>query len=235
MPSDPRRRQKKLERRNARRKEKKHIQVRESNAGLPERLTDAARYPVLHSRIGVSIEDEGMGWVVLSRALPNGSVAVATFLIDRYCLGVKNVHAEVLDRVTYDSKYVQKMRTDMPSREAPPAEARKLVEQAVAYARDLGLPPHPDYARAMLIFGTIDPNESNAVFEFGKDGKPLFIAGPHDTPERCRQILAILEHTAGPGQYHYIIPMGSRADLLRGDGEGIEFEEDDDEDLPGSW
>src|SRR5262245_15401924 len=128
MPSDPRRRQKKLERRSTRRKEKKHLQVREHSAGLAERLTEAARFPVLHCWIGDSLKEQGIGWVVLSRELPNRQVAAVSFLVDPYCLGVKGAFAEVLDRSSYDGKYLRKMTREMPSRSVSPAEARKLLE-----------------------------------------------------------------------------------------------------------
>ncbi len=207
MGSDPRKRQKKLERRAAKRKEKKHLLVREQSAGLPERLTAAARFPVLYCGIGESLEPEGIAWVLLSRELPNGQVAAASFLVDRYCLGVKNVFAEVLGRSAYNSKYVQRMRSDMALRSVAPAEARKLLEEAVAYARGLGLSPHPDYPKALLLFGDVNPAESDARFEFGKDGQPFFVAGPNDTPERCQQIMAILRDTCGPGRFHYLLPV----------------------------
>src|SRR5207247_7463452 len=142
---------------------KKHILVRQQNAGLAERLTAAVPFPILNCWITNSLEEEGIGWVVLSREIPNGSVAVATFLVDRYCLGVKNVVAEVLGRSAYDAKYVRKMTRDMPSRAVPPAEARKLLEQAVAYAHGLGLPPHEDYAKVMPFFGDVNSADSDAT------------------------------------------------------------------------
>src|SRR5205823_5430279 len=141
----PRKRQKKLEKRAAARKQKKQSVVRSQSAGLPGQLTAAARFPVLNCWISDSLGPNGIGWVVLSRELPNGQVAVVSFLVDRYCLGVKDVWAEVLHRTAYNNKYVRKVNTDMPSRSVGPAEARKLVEQAVEYARAIGLSPHPDY------------------------------------------------------------------------------------------
>src|SRR4051812_37494402 len=108
MPTDPRKRQKKLERRNARRKEKRHVQVREASAGLASQLSAASRFPVLHCWISKTLDDEGLGWVLLSRQTPSGDVAVVVFLVDRYCLGVKDTHGEVLGRFSYDQKYTQK-------------------------------------------------------------------------------------------------------------------------------
>jgi hypothetical protein len=215
MGTDPRKRQKKLERRAAKRKEKKHLLVREQHAGLPQRLAAAAKFPVLDCTISNSLEPEGIGWVLLSREFPNSQVAAASFLVDRWCLGVKDVHAEVVSGADYDSKYRRKLATDMPSRRVTPAEARKLLEQAVAYARGLGLPPHADYPKAMILFGDVDAAESNAQFEFGKDGKPFFFAGPRDTPERCRRIMAILNATCGPGNFDFFAAV-DRGDLERG-------------------
>jgi len=233
MANDPRKRQKKLERRAAKRKEKRHVRVREQSAGLAERLRAAVPFPVLHCWIGNSIAETGIGWVVLSRAMPNGSIAAVSFLVDSYCLGVKNVHAEILPRSEYDYKYLREMMSKMPSRSAAPAEARKLVEEAVAYARELGFSPHADYPRAMVLFGDINAADSDAHFEFGKDGKPFFVNGPNDSPERCKQIVAILTKTCGPGRFDYMIGVGGPQMMLlgpdAGEGDIEEIEDFDDE------
>jgi hypothetical protein len=237
MPSDPRRRQKKLERRNARRKEKKHAIVRQQSAGIGERLAAAAKFPVLHCCIGNSLETNGIASVLLSRALPGGQVAVATFLVDRFCLGVKDAWAEVLDRVSYEDKYTRTMTGDNAARTVPPAEALKLVTESVEYARSNGLSPHPDYPRTLRIFGDTSPADSSATFEFGKDGKPFFVAGPYDTPERCRQVIAILENHCGSGGYHYAIPSGPVPrgefpdEFIEGGGSRLGWGPDDDMDF----
>lgn len=230
MATDPKKRQKKLQRRAAKRKEKKHTLARAHSAGLPERLSAAARCPVLYCWVPDNLGENGIGWVVLSRALPSGSVAVASFLVDSYCLGVKNVFAEVLHRSDFDSKYLRKKK-EMNLRSAPPAEARKLLEEAVAYARSLGFSPHSDYPRALILFGNVDPASSDAQFEFGKDGKPFFVAGPNDTLERSRQILAILTKTVGPGNFDSLIPL-SGSEMILADQDGLVEEEEEELDEP---
>ena len=55
---------------------------------------------------------------------------------------------------------------------------------------------------------------STETFEFGKDGKPLFVAGPHDSPERCHQILMTLEESCGINGFHYLIPQAESAEFL---------------------
>ena len=83
MPTDPRKRQKKLERKAAHRKVKKHLIVRESSVSLSTRFSLAASCPVLHSSISDSNWDKGIGQVHLTRLLPDGQVVVAIFLVDR--------------------------------------------------------------------------------------------------------------------------------------------------------
>jgi hypothetical protein len=232
MAADPRRRQKKLERRNAKRREKKHSLVRQQHAGIGGQLAAATKYPVLHSWVTEDFWTKGMGWALLSRQLPDGSIAVGVFLVDRYCLGVKDALANIVGRYTYDMDFVRKIQSQFSSREVSPATVRKLVEAAVAYAAGLGLPPHPDYHKARMIFGSIDPRESPEEFEFGKDGKPYFVAGPSDTPQRCRQIVAILTHSCGPDGFRSTIPMATSDDLMPSGDEGeygdlIDFDEID--------
>jgi hypothetical protein len=213
MPTDPRKRQKKQERRAAKRRSKQQELTRQKTVGLAERMAAAARYPVLHCSVSAEIWRQGMGHVRLSRQLPNGTVAFAVFLVDRYCLGVKNAMANILGRFTYDSR-VREMDRDLVWEHMDPAAARKFVEGAVAYARALGLPPHPDYEKARPIFGDIDAGACSQEFEYGKDGKPFFVAGPHDSPERCRHIVRTLHEKCGPDGFTYLVPASRGMDTI---------------------
>jgi hypothetical protein len=214
MAVDPRKRQKQLQRRSAKRKDKQQLVTRAKHANIAERLAGASKYPVLDCWMTGSLWTQGMGWVLLSRELPNGSVAVAVFLVDPYCLGVKNVIMDVMGRFSYDSKFRQVPGGMGAKQPVSPAKARKFVEDAVAYARAAGLPPHADYASAARIFGDINPADCTETFEFGQHGKPHFIAGPHDTPQRCRRILAALEHACGPDGFNYTMPLAGGHEML---------------------
>ena len=86
-----------------------------------------------------------------------------------------------------------------------PAFARKLVEGAVEYAESIGLPPSSEYRIAKLIFSDVDPSTCREKFTYGKDGKPLFISGPYDTPARCRVIVDTLTQQLGPGGFHFMM------------------------------
>jgi hypothetical protein len=214
MPTDPKKRQKQQERRKAKRKAKQQEITKEKHAGLAERLTAAAQFPVYRSWATEDLWTQGLGQVCISRALPNGLVAFAIFLVDRYCLGVKDAWAEIIAGSDYESRIEGGTRSNFTVRNLSPASVRKIVESAVAYANDLSLHPHADYQKARALFGDINAAEGTEDIEFGKNGKPFFIAGPHDTMDRCRRILSTLVASRGPDGFEFAVPFTDTSKVL---------------------
>ncbi len=213
MGVDPRKRQKKLEKQKAKKKaERKEIARREAQ-GMPVRLEAASRAPILHSCCMKALWEEGMGQVLISRQLSGGNVAFVAFLVDVYCLGVKNVHLDIVPRAVYDKNIYDRLLNEWPVQHLKPECARKLVESSVEYALSLEFPPHTDYRVGKLIFGDISAEACPQEFVFGKDGKPFFFAGPHDHAARCREVLSTLNRVCGPNGYHFIMPAGPQPDL----------------------
>jgi len=209
MPTDPRRRQRKLQRSRAKKRAKRPRPASYNTGSISSRLEAASAAPILHCCTTAEIWEEGIGSVLISRSLSNGYVAFAVFLVDMYCLGVKDVFMNVVPRATYDRDLYGKLARRETLNPLNPECARKLVKGAVQYALDLGIPPHPDYHKAKRVFGEISVQACGEEFTYGKDGKPLFVAGPHDSPAKCRQILRTLQSHCGSDGYHFIIPGGS--------------------------
>lgn len=225
MAKDSLKRQKKLERRKAKAKAKKKALVRQVSRGMALRFEEAAAAPILHCSTTATLWDEGISSVLISRKLKSGQVAFAVFLVDAYCLGVKNVMLGVVPRSRYDSQVYGKLSEEYGLVKLKPEAARKLVEGAVEYARGLGLPPHPDYRKASPIFGDVDADCCTEEFVYGKDGKPYFVAGPYDSPWRCKQIIRTLTDHCGPDGFYYTIPVAPGAALLT-DGEELLIDDD---------
>jgi len=210
MAKDSRKRQKKLERRKAKAKAKKKALARQGPRGTAARLEEAAAAPILHCYTTDALWDEGISSVLISRKLKSGHVAFAVFLLDVYCLGVKDVMLGVVPRSRYDWQVHGKLSEEYRLVKLKPEAARKLVEGAVGYARGFGLQPHPDYRKASV---------------YGKDGKPYFVAGPYDSPWRCKQIIRTLTDHCGPDGFYYTIPVAASGAMLT---EGEEFLIEDD-------
>jgi hypothetical protein len=82
--------------------------------------------------------------------------------------------------------------------EVPRALAQQIVFGAIGYARRLGLEPHADFAKAE---GQLGDWDGVCDLEFGKDGMPLYIQGPHDD---TRSIMSTLRKNVGDGNFHYV-------------------------------
>jgi len=209
MVASTRKRQKRLERAKKNRKERHKSLQRQKQRGLFELLTEASSAPIKHCCAAEVLWHEGIGNVLISRQLPNGNVAFAMFLVDMYCLGVKDVFGNTMPQAMYAGKLYGRLVKQSSIVPLTPPALRKLVEGAVEYARSLGLQPHPDYRKARPIFGDIDASECTEEFEYGDRGKPHFFAGPHDSPQRCSEIIRILTRTCGEGEFHCTVPLGT--------------------------
>ncbi|MBV9492175.1 MAG: hypothetical protein JO069_20975 [Verrucomicrobia bacterium] len=148
----------------------------------------------------------GIGYVVVSRFKSNDRVESGVFLLDVFCLGVKDAMFQQLSVADYEDRLLNGLFSTGRQREPfEPACARKLVEQGVRYAARLGFQPHPDYRKACRVFGGIHAVECDREFVFGREGKPCFMQGPNDSPQRTAQIMRMLEASCGKGNFHYVL------------------------------
>ncbi|MGI5486370.1 helix-turn-helix domain-containing protein [Microtetraspora malaysiensis] len=154
----------------------------------------------------------GMVSVLVARKQGWDKLLFCGYLVDTYCLGVKNTQGpEVGDemkmrrfRERFFSAYEEGYQ------EAPVDLAQHLVFGAVEYARGLGLEPHEDFAATAEYLG---PWTGPSAITFGKDGKPLYISGPYDD---ARKIVRTLTRAVGePPNFDYILTMDQAATTFR--------------------
>ena len=152
--------------------------------------------------VGCSIDDQGTGIisVTLAREAGLGFFWVAGFVIDFQCLGVKD---SFLSKVT--SMQFRAFKEQRELVEYFPQKAKRAVLAGVEYAKSIGFEPHKDFTKSFSIFKGIDAEPGDCEFELGKDGSPLFIAGPFDSPAKCKKILETLEKNCGKGNSRYIL------------------------------
>jgi hypothetical protein len=164
----------------------------------------APTWPIYEALISESVQNINQGTVILSRR-SGESIAVAVFLVDTGCMGIKSAFGRVIEASAYGD-FLAKFRTSENFIASRPQCLRKLVEEALAYAEDLGFSPDPDYHRAKMLFGDIDSDACAQEFEFGKDGKPFYVSSPNDSPGPGRAILKQLsDRCGGPDGFHFMI------------------------------
>lgn len=149
-------------------------------------------------------EVSGLVAVLLAREDRRRRLSVCGYLLDVWCLGVKNAlgprrmsRAELAEfRRSYFGPW------ESSGVAAPIELARELVFGAVEYARTLGFDPHPDFKPARDHLGTWD---GPSTIGFGRNGTPFYADGPYDDPQR---VLRTLEESVGHGNFHFAVSVG---------------------------
>jgi len=136
----------------------------------------------------------GNGQVIVLRKKSLTKVEAGVFLIDAYCLGVRDAflyegtEAEVEERV---------LTNRYPLKEMPASYGRKFVEEAIAYAKQFGFAPHKDYKKAARVFGGLKAADDLDGFTFGRNGKPCYIPSHNHDENDVQRITAKLERVCG--------------------------------------
>jgi hypothetical protein len=143
----------------------------------------------------------GMVTVAVAREHGGSKVSACAYLVDTYCLGVKNATGpQTMDRRKLPGFLFQAFRSySGPPLEAPLSLAQQLVFGAIGYARGLGFEPHPDFAACA---GHLGGWEGPSMIGFGRGGKPLFVQGPYDDAER---IMQTLEQAVGRDGFDFLV------------------------------
>lgn len=140
---------------------------------------------------------KGVALVLVARPERRDAISVCGYLVDTFCLGVKNVIGPTGLRRRDLSGFV---RTYFRAFPAPPIRApielaQHLVLGAVAYAESLGFSPHTDFEAVRGHLGVLsDP----CWIRFGRNGRPVYVAGPYDDH---REVIDALRRQLGPGGF----------------------------------
>jgi hypothetical protein len=163
--------------------------------------TGAQRLLGIGSASDRQLNDQGLAQLILARKV-GSKLQVCSFLIDYWCLGVKNVLGPRKLSAEDLTEYVKKTYStfEEPGVELTIEQAWSIIGGAIAYSKSLGLQPHRDFENAKEILGP-QPDSLTSI-EFGKDGKPTYISGPHDNVDR---ILKTLRDNVGDGNFECIL------------------------------
>jgi hypothetical protein len=176
------------------------------NAGWSSGLRVPDEYQAMDRDVPDGFGGEGLVIVVVARREPQGMLRVCQYLLDVFCLGVKNtigplvIAPEQLDGLladfyqSYPDGYL----------EIPEHLAVELVWGACDYAGTLGFSPAAgsDWADTRGHLGERPPEVS---VRFGREGRPFYVNGPYDNADR---VLATLRRTVGDAGFETVLRFG---------------------------
>ncbi len=188
-------------------------------------IRHAREYPIQDCWVNEGWQKSGLATVVIARQQPNRNIVFGCYLVDVFCLGVKNViyNADIPASRFRLEFYPQLIQGGRPLKISA-ALAHEIVYGAIEYAAQFEFHPHRDFREGQHILDLPTAHPRSGL-EFGKDGKPFYISGPYDNVDA---IMRKLTRFAGKDQYHYLMQLGEMPDDLD-ETDWDEAEDEDDE------
>jgi len=166
------------------------------NDSLTAQVLRAAQAPIQHCLVPETLFDNGIGTVVLARGNSTYHLAVGVFLVDTWCLGIKDSFFRSIDAESFEM-VIASLECTTPMGSVDPSYARKLLRDAADWAASIGFAAHRDFAVIERLFGDVRADASDATFQFGREGKPFHVPGPKESPTQVRLRFEALGHALG--------------------------------------
>jgi hypothetical protein len=146
----------------------------------------------------------GIGMVLVARTTEYKRFVVCSYLVDYWCLGLKDTMGEKKLNDTKYQQFLNMIYRGFPDsyQEITLEQAQAIVYGAINYANDLGLKPHKDFQKTKNHLGSWN---GQPKLTFGRQGKPYFIEGPYDNGA---QIMQTLRQNVGEGNFDYLVGLG---------------------------
>lgn len=127
-------------------KKKKHIRGIQSIT-IPSQIIKARNYPIHSCYANSEWKDRGITTVFITRAKPDGLFIAGIYLIDIWCLGVKDAFYQINISEHQLEEIIHKNPNE-PLIQVSSDFAHSLIYGAVRYAEKLGFKPHRDFKMA---------------------------------------------------------------------------------------
>lgn len=163
--------------------------------------------PIYECLINKEWREDGLAQIIIVRQHSNGNLTFGIYLADVYCRGVKDTAykfnipvREYLDIIEEFTEKANLIKTDY-------SLVHNIIYGSIEYAEDFGFLPHRDFKKVTRYLLEEDDDTIDLLdIEFGFNGKPYLIVVNENEP--YKKYLAILDKTAGPGNYNFILPSG---------------------------
>lgn len=200
---DKKKQRKALKRRTAGKQARRQARAAQRPISPLHHVRQARNYPLEGCWVSPDWQKSGLAVVVVARRQPDGGIVFGNYLVDQYCLGLKDTYYNAnMPPGQFRHDYLPKATQTGPPVEISPALAHEIVYGGIEYAAQFGFHPHSDFKRAQYVLDPPDLHPRTGTVEFGRDGKPCYMQGPYDNAEA---ILRQLARTAGEGNFHYMM------------------------------
>ena len=146
------------------------------------------------------IEAMGEGHVIVTRKHTGGKISMAVYLVDIWCVGVKDSFYRLrLEDYEFDD-LIGTYRIGL--RECSYDEAHNWVYGAIAFAEEAGIKPDKSFNITQYMLEEDDENIPLIEYEYGKGGKHTLVTRSRLEASRY---LPLLEKNLGNGNFDFIV------------------------------
>ena len=166
-------------------------------------------------------EEVGECNILVARKHVSGNYTVGFYLVDTYCLGVKDAGY----RYNLSENEYAELKEDLGDNFEPTSyeEVHNIIYGALEYAEDLGFRPHKDFAVAQYLLEEDTDDIPYIEYEFGCNGRPNLVV---DTLAEFNRYAPTLRKAVGNDFDFYIAEEDDYED-----DEDDDYEDDEDEEL----
>ncbi len=187
----------------------------------------ARSLPIYECWITSNWKNSGLASICISRIHSNGNLTLGMYLVDLYCLGLKdttyrfNFFRSDYNELIDDMKEKQEMtKIDYPL-------AHNIIFAGIEYADELGFKPPKEFTSVTQYILEEDNDDIELIeIECGHDGEPFYIKSENTSIAQFHSILNTLNKSVGEGNYKIFIN-DSMDDLFDDDDEYDDDEQDD--------
>lgn len=182
--------------------------------------------PIYECSVNKDWQKSDIAHVMITRKHTNGNITLCSYLIDLYCLGIKDTMFK-FNIPMYDYNEIkEEYNEEMETKTIKYTLAHNIIYSAIEFAEDYGFAPCKDFTSITQFFLEEDNDDIELIdVECGMNGKPTYVKGPYDSDTFIKQITAKLEKTAGLGNFSVI----DEDDL---DYDDLDYPENQYEDVP---
>ena len=149
-------------------------------------------------------DQHGMANIVLVRSKKSGKKVVGVYLVDVYCLGLKNTFYRIDLPEDEIENLISGITGGVEHLTIEPDMAFNIIYGGIEYAEDLGFSPHKDFKVSEYLLPDVDDVPYMDI-EFGRNGRPFLMLGPNDN---LGKLSSILNKSVGPDGYDFVRPGG---------------------------
>ena len=165
--------------------------------------------PLFECLVNEGWQEDKLAYIIISRKHTNGNITMCSYLVDLYCVGVKQ--SLYMFNISF-SNYLEIIQKNKKLNLQPIdyVLAHNIIFAGLEYAETLGILPHKDFLKVTECF--LEENSVKIEYmeiECGRKGKPFFVADDFYTLPQSNSIMKQLEKSVGKGNFDYLFEVDS--------------------------